>query len=127
MAKYIEHRLISMIATNDLTGKAGYAVALDTSNANQVVLANAQTAPAIGILLTEGKAGDVVGVILGQVGTARAIYGGTVSIGNALTADSTGKLIATTTAADQVIAIAKEAGVSGEMHEVILCNKFYHA
>jgi hypothetical protein len=129
MAKlYNESRYQSFIATNDLTGKAGYAVALDGSNDGQVVLANAQTNKAIGILLVEGVAGQRVTVLLsnGQ-GTAAAVYGGNVSIGDALTPDTTGKLITTTTAADQVIARAKHAGASGETHEVFLEKCYYHA
>jgi hypothetical protein len=129
MAKlYNESRYQSFIATADLTGKAGYAVALDGSNAGQVVLANAQTNKAIGILLVEGIAGQRVTVLLsnGQ-GTAAAVYGGTVAIGDALTPDSTGKLIATVVAADQIVARAKVAGLTGETHEVLLEKGYYHA
>lgn len=126
MAKYIEERELSRATTVDLTGKAGYAIAIDTANANQVTLANAQTLPIIGILLTEGKANDVVTTIMGQEGTARVIYGGTVAIGDKLTADANGKLITTTTAGDQVIAIALEAGSAGEYHEAMMMKGWVH-
>jgi hypothetical protein len=128
MAKlYNESRYQSFLATADLTGKAGYAVALDGSNPGQVVLANAQTNKAIGILLVEGVAAQRVTVLLsnGQ-GTAAAVYGGTVAIGDALTPDSTGKLITTTTSGDQIVARAKVAGVTGEVHEVLLEKGFVH-
>lgn len=123
MGKYIDTREISLFATADLTGKLGYAMALDTANANSVIIANAQTTKTIGILLSEGKAGDAVNVLLAQYGTARAIYGGTVAIGDRLTPDASGRLITTVTAGDQVIATAKEAGAINEYHEVIL-DKF---
>lgn len=127
MAKYLEGREFGIFPTTvDLTGKAGYAIAIDTSNAGQVTLANAQTLPIIGILSQEAVANDIPTVFLGQLGTARAIYGGTVAAGDKLTADSNGKLITTTTAGDQVIAIALEAGVSGEYHQVLLMKGWVH-
>jgi len=119
-----EFTVQSFIATADLTGKEGYGVALDTSKANQVVIANAQTLPTIGILYEEGVAGQRVSVILPQEGTATVIYGGTVAIGDKLTVDASGKFITTTTAGDIVLAIAKEAGASGEFHEAILAGGF---
>lgn len=117
-----EGRYLSFIAGADLTGKAGYAVALDTANADKVVLANAQTLPTIGILIEEGIAGQRVTVCTLQVGTAAVMYGGDVAIGDKLTPDSTGKLIATTTDKNQVVSIAKEAGATGQRHEAILAN-----
>ena len=115
-----EFTVQSFIATADLTGKEGYGVALDTSNANQVVIANAQTTKTIGILYEEGVAGQRVSVIAPQEGTATVVYGGTVAIGDWLTVDSAGKFIATTTDKDLVLARAKEAGATGESHEAIL-------
>lgn len=45
----------------------------------------------------------------------RAEYGGTVAAGDRLKATTGGKLIATTTDKDQYIAVAKVAGVDGEI------------
>lgn len=108
-------------ATASLVGKQFYIVALDTSNANQVVLANAQTLPIIGIVANAPVAGDVADVhmINGQ-GTMKVVLGGTVStIGQNLTADSSGTAIVTTTDKDIVIGKALQTGVAGEVIEIM--------
>lgn len=123
MAKFIEDRYFSAPATNDLTGKQYYLVGLDTTNKRQVVLANAQTTIPVGALLTEGKAGDVVTVVLAQNGSMKVIAGGTINAGAFVTADGNGKAIATTTAGDQVVGVAVAGGVSGDIIDVI-CQSF---
>lgn len=111
----------SAIATASLAGKAGYGVALDTSNVGQVIIANAQTTKNIGVLMEEGVAGQRVSFKpFHAQGTVTVIYGGSVSIGDWLTVDSNGKFIATTTNHDHVLGRAKEAGSSGEYHEIYL-------
>jgi len=121
MPGFTEYREKSFIATNDLTGKQYYLVGFDASNVNQVVLANAQTVPAIGIVKNEGVAKKSVNIVMPQEGTYKVILGGTVSIGSWLTADANGKAVATTTVKDVVIGKAVQAGVAGDIIEVMLC------
>lgn len=100
---YTTDRSRSFKATADLSAKQYFAVALDASNQNQVVVANAQTLPTIGILANAPVAGDVANVVLCNAqGSMSAIAGGVVAIGEYVTPDSAGKLIATTTAGDFV-------------------------
>src|SRR6266849_1048962 len=121
MRKYNETRNRTFLNTADLTGKAGYVMAYDTSNVEQVVVANAQTLPICGILLVENQqtlTKSRVTVVTGSLGTVQGVYGGTISIGDWLTADTAGKLITTTTNKDHVVARALEAGSTGEIHPV---------
>jgi hypothetical protein len=124
-----EFNELTFIATTDLSGKRGYAVAFDGSNPGQVILANAQGTPPIGLLFRENRPGftnDRVAVCMPGAGVAPAVYGGTVAAGDKLTADSTGKLITTTTSGDKYIAIALEAGATGEVHGVHLEAGYVH-
>lgn len=113
-------------STNDLSSSQFLGVALDGSNDNSVVLANAQTNVCIGILLNNPVAGDDAEVaLLGP--TTFGIAGGSITKGAKLTVDASGKLIATTTAADQVVGIAMEGASSGDRFEFMMVDMFYHA
>jgi hypothetical protein len=62
-------------------------------------------------------AGDIVEVaMLG--GGAKGLAGGTIADGDYLTADANGKLVATTTPGDHVIATAMESAVAGDIFSV---------
>lgn len=113
-------------STNDLSTKQYLGVALDSSNDNSIVLANAQTLPIIGILLNAPVAGDAASVAMFGP-TTLIIAGGTITKGDRVTVDSSGKAITTTTAADQVIGVALESAVAGDRIEIMLVNMFYHA
>lgn len=111
-------------STNDLSTKQGYGVALDASNENAIVLANAQTLPSIGVLVyPPSGAGDECKVALfGPTFIAKA--GGTVAKGAYVTVDANGKFIATTSANDNVYGRALEAAVDGDQFEVMLMGGF---
>lgn len=104
-----------------LTAKQFYIVALDTANQNQIVLANAQTLPTIGIVANAPAANDIAEVhgMNGQ-GTMKVALGGTVAIGDKITANASGLGITTTTAGDIVVGIALKAGISGNIIEIQL-------
>lgn len=99
-------------STNDLSAKQYFAVALDAAVADSIVLANAQTVPTIGILLNAPIAGDTAKVLL-FAPTFLAIVGGAVTKGDYLTPDSTGKLIATTSAGENLVGRALETAPNG--------------
>lgn len=117
----------TFLSTNDLSAKQFFGVALDASNGNSIVLANAQSNVCIGILQNAPGAGDTAKVrLLGP--TTFAIANGTITKGDRVTVDSTGKFITTTTAADQVIGIALESAVAGDRFEIMqVGGMFYHA
>jgi hypothetical protein len=93
----------------------GYAVKLASGN---VVVATAATDKIIGV--TQGKyaAGETASVKLRNGnGTIKVKLGGTVAVGDRLTAAADGRLVATTTAANEVVAVALEAGVANDFVE----------
>lgn len=101
----------------DLTGKAGYAV--KTSGTNKtVVLATAGSAN-IGILVDTNKQGLAV-VVAEEGERVLAKLGGTVAFGDKLKSDANGALVLAGTAADLIIAEAKQDGVSGDLVYVVV-------
>lgn len=101
----------------------GYAVKL---SAGQVVVATAATDAIIGV--TQGKyaAGETASIKLRSgSGTVKVKLGGTVTVGARVTANGTGLLVATTTAANEVVGVALEAGVSGDFIEIMPANTLY--
>ena len=100
------------VATN-LTGKEYTFVKLSTLN-KVVATADATATPYV---LTEGVDGSVtertVAIVIG--GRTKIKLGGTVAIGDRLTATTGGVAIATTTDGDEYGLIAEAAGVSGDI------------
>ncbi|MGJ5804348.1 DUF2190 family protein [Streptomyces europaeiscabiei] len=95
MSKFaIDSNHMSFPAGADLTGKRYYGVKLDSNRA--VVLCAADTDECIGVLNTEGVAGEMVSVrVRNARGSGRVKLGGTVNTLMArLTWDANGKAIA---------------------------------
>lgn len=109
----------TFIAGADLTGKRYYAVKIDTDG--EIVLAG-DGESAVGILMTEGTAGQAVRVMLS--GIAYAILGAAVvNAGTNLAVDAQGKLV-TAGAGDAVIAYTLEAGgAQGDVVPVALTTR----
>lgn len=109
----------TFIAGEDLTGKVGYALKVDT---NKIKVASVAGAECFGILMNDNKANGAVGVALtGDV--CKAKLGGTVTMGALLACDTSGKLIAqvvTESATPAVVAKALEGGVSGDLIYVVV-------
>jgi Uncharacterized conserved protein (DUF2190) len=104
---------VTFKATADLSAKQYFLVALDTSNEGQMIIANAQTAKAIGVLKDAPTAGDYGRVsLLNRSGFNKARAASAINIGDYLTADSNGRLVTTTTSGDLVIGIAVEAAAA---------------
>lgn len=88
-----------------------------------------------GVLVQGGAATDaVVGVItkggltysdVCLFGKTKVIVGGTVAIGDRLTSTTGGKALKATTGARQEVAIALEAGVSGDVIEIMFYGLGY--
>jgi hypothetical protein len=86
----------------------------DTTD-NSVIQGAAATNALIGVSSSLGaeSTDDTVDVVLG--GTAEVEYGGTVTRGDLLTSDSTGRAITTTTAGNRTIGVAMASGVVGDI------------
>ena len=89
------------------------------SNDGEVAVATAATDKLIAVS-TDIAAADTERADGVRSGLAPVIYGGTVARGDLLTADSTGRAIATTTASNRVIGIAEVSGVVGDIGAVFI-------
>jgi hypothetical protein len=77
------------------------------SNVATVVIATAATDKIIGVTQGKYKVGEAASVKLRSgAGTVKVKLGGTVTLGARVTANGSGLLIATTTAADEVVGMA---------------------
>ncbi len=107
----------SFKAAADLSTKQHFIVKQDGNG--EIVLAADAADKLLGVLNEPGEADDdTVSVRLRNAqGTAKVIAGGTVTIGAYITTDSAGEAVATTTSTDQVLGIALEAAVDGDVFE----------
>ncbi len=100
-------------AAADYSAKQFFIVAVSADGV--ATLATAATDKLVGTIMNEPKSGEMLSVQ--ALGFARAIAGGSVSIGDFLTADGSGEAIATTTTGNQVIGMAIEAADDGDVFE----------
>lgn len=70
-------------------------------------------------------AGENIGVYGPGSGMVPVQLGGTVAAGDALTADSNGLAIATTTEGDQIIGFSFQAGVANDIVSLVMCVGLY--
>ncbi len=102
-------------AAADLSAAANQFRAVKMTAANSVNIAGAGEF-AIGVLYNKPKSGVRAEVVV--QGTPKLSYGGTVAVGDLLAADASGDFVKTTPAVgnlDNVLAVALEAGVTGEI------------
>jgi hypothetical protein len=102
MEQVVEGLQFSPKAGADLRTKVFYFAKM--SGDDTVVLAAAGTDQVVGVIREGGNTNDPVTVQFGGMG--KAIAGGTIVAGNRITADGSGKAVATTSAADKVIGVA---------------------
>jgi hypothetical protein len=122
MPRYRDGGLMGFISTNDLSTTAiGSIVKIDSSNApSNIVLAAAGTDKSIGVLVDQPLAGQTGTVRLrSAAGTLFVKLGGTVAVGDAITSNASGAGIVTVTAGDEVLGRALQAGVSGDVIEIL--------
>lgn len=94
-------------------------------NELEVAQASAASDAMVGVADLGAADNATVSIVLG--GIAQVTYGGTVTAGAWLTADSSGRAIATTTAGNVVIGKAMAAGVIGDLGSVLLAPSRYAA
>lgn len=109
---------ISLIAAADLSSSQWYAVKIDTSGLATLCGAGED---AIGILQNIPESGQVASVMVD--GETLVALGGSVTAGDALTADSAGKIVAGSTITAN-FATAMESGNSGEVVRAVMKNSF---
>lgn len=107
----------SAMAGADLSAKRYYAVKLNSSGL--IILAGAGE-NALGILQDKPESGKVGKVMC--LGKSPAVYGASVTAGNSLTPDASGKLVPAT-GSDAIVAIAAESGSADEIHSVYIVSR----
>lgn len=137
MANYSEGRYIDRIAGAALTQATNNfcIVKQQSDNTNptgrSVILATASTDKLFGVLnmSSDVVSGDTVSVCgRNAEGTFKvrvSANSGGVAFGDELTVSSDSGAITTTTSGDQVVGIAQEAGVAGQVIEYLPCNRKY--
>jgi hypothetical protein len=104
---------ISGPAASDLSAKQFYALQLVSGTDFSFNLATAATQKPGGILQNKPTAGLAVDAAI--TGLIKYLAGGTIHVGDRLTATSTGKLIATTTDKDGLWGMAVTEAVDGDV------------
>lgn len=112
MASFMEPNILAFKADGAMS--QGMAVKAG-SDREHVAKSTAATDKIVGLAFSSPTAaGETMEVCL-PGGGGKGLCGGTVAFGDLLTADSGGKLVATTTANDRVVAIAMEDGVVNDL------------
>jgi len=89
-------------------------------SSGKIVIATAATDKIIGVTMGSYAAGETASVKLrSSNGTGKAKAGGTIAVGDFITATTDGSLIATVTAGNQIVGMAVEAAASGDEFEYI--------
>ena len=111
--------IISMLADDDLTGKAGHFIRMSSNTA--IALIGDALTPPLGLLLTDGKANERVSVAISAGGLA-----GTVQLGSPLQLTADGCVVAYDSEFPRmIVGVALESGVIGELIEAALQTPTY--
>lgn len=113
MASHSQPRIVAF--KSDTASIAIGSVVKAGSDKSHVAKAAAATEKAVGIAMSLVEAAEQAVEVAVQGGGAKGLLGGTVSFGDFLASDSDGKLVATTTANNKVIAQAMEDGVANDL------------
>lgn len=95
------------------------------SDESHVALASAATDLAVGIAMSPTTAVEDAIEVAMAGGGAKGLLGGPVAFGDLLASDASGKLVATTTANNKVIAQALQAGVANDLISVMVSPSNY--
>lgn len=112
MSQFKEGLTLSFLANGSLADKE-YHIVKRSSGENDIVLSSAASDKHVGVLSDD--AADAEGVMVWAGGAPKVKLGGTVAIGDWLTSDANGKAIATTSAGNECIGQALEAGVENDV------------
>jgi hypothetical protein len=127
MSVFTESDHITRTAGADLTA-AQYKI-LQMAASGVCTLATTATQFLVGILayapLSSATGTPIDVKVRNANGTFKVMLGGTVAVGDALTATTGGLAITTTSAGNQVIGYACEAGVINQVIEIVLASNKY--
>lgn len=108
---------ISLKAGADLSSSQFLLLKLDTAADRQAVLAAGNSDTVIGVLTNKPTSGKTACVQVS--GVAKCVFGGTVTRGDALMSDSSGKAV-TKSSTNPIFGWALESGAANEIHSVQL-------
>lgn len=119
-----EHlRIPGLVAGVDLSAKQYHVVMLSTT-AKQVKVSSGPTVANIGILQNDPASGEAASVC--GAGLTKAVAGGVIAAGDMVSANSTGRCAASTTANNKLIGKAiTAAGADGDLFEIFLSLSNY--
>ena len=120
MANHTSGNYVSRATGADLS-TSQYCIVKQNSS-KKLVLSAASTDNHFGVLQDVTAAGSGVNAtafVRNAAGTFKVLLGSSVTIGDQLTSDSSGHAVTTTTSGDEVIGIAQETGVSGQIIEYL--------
>lgn len=112
MSSYSQPRILSFKAAAAMAKGVCVKAGADREH---VAICSAATDKIIGISQTAPTAADEMIEVATNGGGAKAKLGGTVSMGDKLTSDASGLLVATTTENDNIVAVAMEDGVANDI------------
>ena len=123
MATLVDGNVRTFKSVTDLS--AGQYKCVKLSAENTVILSSAATDAILGVIDgipavgTLAHPANVPVRLRSAAGTIKVMAGGVIAAGNPVTPDSTGKVIATTTAGNQIVGYALEAGADTQIIEVM--------
>lgn len=126
MAQFTSFRERSFNNANDLSANQYYAVKVDTSNQNKILLASGSgddtNAGCVGILKNAPKANEVAEVVLfGSGGTMKVVAFGAITLGTEVAIEESDGRFSTAESGDFVYGIALEAATAqGDIIEIAL-------
>jgi len=116
MSQHVPGAIKSFKAAADYSAKQYYIMYVSADNT--VTIGSAASQALVGTLLNEPKANE--GATIAVSGTSKVIAGGTITIGDRLTTDSSGKAVATTTDGQNIIGTAIEAADASDIFEYVV-------
>jgi hypothetical protein len=121
---YVQGGRKTFKAGGDLSALQYTGVKLNSSG--NAIAATAATDKVIGFVQNAPATNDSADVALrNSGGTFKAKAGGTIAVGDLLTIDASGRVITTTTAANEVVGRAIEAAVVNQITEVLAAQDRY--
>lgn len=112
MSAYLQEKALSYKADGAISRGMAVKIGSDSKHVAKSVLA---TNKHVGIAISTVTTAEDTIDVAHPGGGAAGLLGGSVSAGDLLTSDTAGKLVATTTANDKIIAQALEDGVENDL------------
>lgn len=88
------------------------------ADSEHVAVCSAATDKSFGIIQNAPTAAEDIAEVALPGGGAKGLAGGTIAVGDRLAPDSNGALVATTTENDNIVAVALDSAVAGDLFDV---------